>query len=784
MKSICLGEKANQKSSHEPVIGRAGASVFASFKPETEKPSAQDPERVARFSHHFTEIDILPRPVVQPKLVVGSPGDKYEQEADRVAERFIGMQKPCPKCLIGSEKNKNALWLKSIDNQISHLPQREGKKGATQIGKVDRQAFQLSPQFETEIRSSRGGGQPLQKSAHNILEPWFGRDLSDVRIHTDFRSSEVAKSVNAIAFTTGQDVFFSRGSYDPESNKGLRLIAHELTHVLQQTDGRHPLKKTDDLILQRTPAGDLIDEHTSRGNLGEISLGRILSQRAMQGDYDIVDQVLNELGSTNRDDVSYELIRQTNDAHLRQFAQSFPGRRMLDRLYDELSSGSFSEEERRQANRIIDVRQTAIRPSERSQSLAGMKIFPFKLPGLTVFEDSPIMAERRPSGRIRVELPNRVFSYERYRAETRTLPIDVFISGIELPENETIGVRMYDLGGVLHVRPAIYLVQLANESTTRVFVTAGEAAALGLTMGSGALAAGVARGSTAVRALVRLGFSAERAANVVVWVDRAAFSIGLITTAIRDHRGWIIQRFGDSGRQFLDYVDFVHRAVAIYGIARCAIELSGLIANFRSAIASWRRSPTQSDTSLNATQRQALNTINRNTDEFLENVDQIQGASNRPPPLATRTETNSPASTTAIPAGASVVTNVRSFRFASSQVWSFSGRRIVVLETSEGRQAFYLRTGLGPGRPIGHAGAQAGEWAPFDGFIPDGIFEKSRYFRVDSNNPLYSFGSQEFREASYWLSQQTLPEALQMTEWRTIQLELQRLGARVTVRTD
>lgn len=128
---------------------------------------------------------------------------------------------------------------------------------------------------------------------------------------------------------------------------------------------------------------------------------------------------------------------------------------------------------------------------------------------------------------------------------------------------------------------------------------------------------------------------------------------------------------------------------------------------------------------------------------------------------------------------ATVTTIVRAFRIASPQVWRYSGREIVVLETSGGLQAFYRRTGLCPGRPAGHAGAQAGELAPFDGFIA-GDFEKRRYFQnIASNSPLYSFGSQEFREASRWIAQQTLPAAREMTEWRQIQLELQRLGARV-----
>jgi len=94
MKGICPGEKANQKTSREPAISRAGTSPFASFKPENERPSAQDIGRVARFSHFFGDLDIFPQPFIQPRLIVGSPGDRYEQEADRVAEEAVTLCSP------------------------------------------------------------------------------------------------------------------------------------------------------------------------------------------------------------------------------------------------------------------------------------------------------------------------------------------------------------------------------------------------------------------------------------------------------------------------------------------------------------------------------------------------------------------------------------------------------------------------------------------------------------------------------------------------------------------
>ena len=82
-----------------------------------------------------------------------------------------------------------------------------------------------------------GGGEPLAKQPREFMESRFGRDFGDVRIHTDGRAATAAEALNANAFTTGRDIYFGQGKYQPESKDGQRLLAHELTHTIQQTTG-------------------------------------------------------------------------------------------------------------------------------------------------------------------------------------------------------------------------------------------------------------------------------------------------------------------------------------------------------------------------------------------------------------------------------------------------------------------------------------------------------------------------------------------------------------------
>jgi hypothetical protein len=95
-----------------------------------------------------------------------------------------------------------------------------------------------TPNLETSIQGARGSGQPLDENIRQPMEKAFGGvDFSQVKVHNDAVSDQLNQSIQARAFTTGQDLFFRGGEYNPSSRGGQELIAHELTHVVQQVGG-------------------------------------------------------------------------------------------------------------------------------------------------------------------------------------------------------------------------------------------------------------------------------------------------------------------------------------------------------------------------------------------------------------------------------------------------------------------------------------------------------------------------------------------------------------------
>jgi hypothetical protein len=104
--------------------------------------------------------------------------------------------------------------------------------------RIQRQSFEnggeVDSDIESSIESSRGGGQAIEDGVRGKLEGAFGADFSGVRVHTDSQSDSLNKSIQAKAFTTGSDIFFSKGAYNPNSSDGQELLSHELTHVVQQ----------------------------------------------------------------------------------------------------------------------------------------------------------------------------------------------------------------------------------------------------------------------------------------------------------------------------------------------------------------------------------------------------------------------------------------------------------------------------------------------------------------------------------------------------------------------
>ncbi len=98
-------------------------------------------------------------------------------------------------------------------------------------------AFDLDDETTNRINRERGGGQSLDDGVQQQLGATMDHDFSDVQVHTSPEANALNRQLQAKAFTTGRDVFFKEGAYDPGSSGGQELIAHELTHVVQQSSG-------------------------------------------------------------------------------------------------------------------------------------------------------------------------------------------------------------------------------------------------------------------------------------------------------------------------------------------------------------------------------------------------------------------------------------------------------------------------------------------------------------------------------------------------------------------
>lgn len=184
------------------------------------------------------------RPRVQAKLEVGSVEDPAEREADAVARRAVtflsGGGTPAGN---GDGAVHRRIGRKSAGGPASGGPARGGPDAADAV--VGPDGGPLAPVTEAAIESARGGGSPLPDAVRPALEAAMGADFSAVRVHTDPAADASAAAMGALAFTTGSDIFFAAGQYDPGSPAGQETLAHELTHVVQQSGGGGPARKAD-----------------------------------------------------------------------------------------------------------------------------------------------------------------------------------------------------------------------------------------------------------------------------------------------------------------------------------------------------------------------------------------------------------------------------------------------------------------------------------------------------------------------------------------------------------
>lgn len=225
------------------------------------------------------EPELIDRLPIQLKLAIGAPDDPLEHEADAMADKVMRMPEPGP-----AQRNSSAtdceyddehVHLKPLASQVTPFIQRCGCdyddehvhlkpldspampfiQRCSTCGYDDEHvqlkplAKQIAPFIQTKgdgisapsdsvsgrIKSSMGGGSPMQSDTKSFMENRFGTDFSDVKIHTGDEPAQLSQALNAKAFAVSNNIYFNNGQYQPDSDTGKHLLAHELTHVVQQS---------------------------------------------------------------------------------------------------------------------------------------------------------------------------------------------------------------------------------------------------------------------------------------------------------------------------------------------------------------------------------------------------------------------------------------------------------------------------------------------------------------------------------------------------------------------
>jgi len=208
-----------------------------------------------------------PQHSLQPKLTIGRPGDKYEQEADAMANAVVNQnagqqvqQKEQEVSQLQRQEMEEEEGVQAkLNVQRQAAPEEEEVQAKLQVQRQaapEEEEVQAKPELQKQeeeeevqaksnnsaagsslsgkLQSSRGSGQALPKKTQTEMSAAFGHDFSDVNIHTNSESAQMNQDLNAQAFTHGKDIYFNQGKYNPESTSGKHLLAHELTHVVQQ----------------------------------------------------------------------------------------------------------------------------------------------------------------------------------------------------------------------------------------------------------------------------------------------------------------------------------------------------------------------------------------------------------------------------------------------------------------------------------------------------------------------------------------------------------------------
>lgn len=292
-------------------------------------------------------------------------------------------------------------------------------------------------------------------------------------------------------------------------------------------------------------------------------------------------------------------------------------RRTLATLYQEIISNP-PENGRTQADKLLAgfERRTSIEQREAAIE-AGTAVFPARF---TVFGPAHITARLTAEGKVWVKIPQHTMGDPKFKRELSTLPLDVFTRGLELDPRSTIGVKLYDEGGITVHRPALYLLDMSAQSS-------GETTTSILNVGSLAVPGGVAvRGGLFAKGAMRV---AEKA------LDAAATTLIASNLVVREARGWIIERYGDTGREFVEVWDRAAFYASLYGVGN-AMASAAIGPRLQRA---WKNIEGRSS-GFTGSDREMFDKVRRSMDDYMKKADEVRPGdtrrTTRPEPAASQ----------------------------------------------------------------------------------------------------------------------------------------------------
>lgn len=221
-------QRAEEEAQRQEAIPQSQTPSNSPAEASGTKPAISSEAPSVSLAHAIPVSATAPSPVVQPSLQVGAPDSPLEREADEMAERVQRMP----------QKQWAAAAIQVVPPAVQRQEEEEEvqAKFAQRAPELQRSVdggMSTSSQFASRLQST-GSGNPLPPATQQHMEGAFGADFSTVRIHTGPQAARLSSDIGALAFTHKNNIFFNSGAYNPDTPSGQKLLAHELTHTVQQ----------------------------------------------------------------------------------------------------------------------------------------------------------------------------------------------------------------------------------------------------------------------------------------------------------------------------------------------------------------------------------------------------------------------------------------------------------------------------------------------------------------------------------------------------------------------